>query len=412
MRLLFLSNLYPPREIGGLEQICEETVDRLRARGHSPMVLTRRREAGDSIADEPWVRRQLHLQADLEHYRPMDFFLRRRQRELHNIAAVSSAIREHRPDAVCVWGMWNLSRQLARTAEDALPQRVAYYVASYWPSEDDMHLRYWNASANRPITEALKAPLRAVARRILRREGVPVSLDLAHVRCVSRYVRDTLVASGHLPERAEVLYPGIDTSVFARERSGRTGSRLRLLYCGSLLEHKGVHTAIEAIGALGPEAAVDLTIVGDGRGDYCARLEALVETHRLRDRVRFAGRVPRAEIPRWLEQADVFLFPSIWPEPIARSVMEAMAAGLLVIGSEVGGQLEMMRHGENALTFAPGNAAQLAEHIGTALREPARVERIAAAGRATVLRDFDIERTMLEMESWLESIAMNRGVRS
>jgi glycosyltransferase involved in cell wall biosynthesis len=103
------------------------------------------------------------------------------------------------------------------------------------------------------------------------------------------------------------------------------------------------------------------------------------------------------------------LFPSIWPEPIARSVMEAMAAELLVIGSEVGGQVEMMRDGENALTFTPGNAAQLAEHIRTALREPARVEQIAAAGRATVLRDFDVERTMLEMESWLESIVSNEG---
>ncbi len=62
----------------------------------------------------------------------------------------------------------------------------------------------------------------------------------------------------------------------------------------------------------------------------------------LSKQVEFVRQVPRTEIPQWLGGFDLFLFTSIWPEPMARSVMEAMAAGLLVIGSAVGGQMEML----------------------------------------------------------------------
>ncbi len=414
MRLLFLSNLYPPHEIGGFEQWCQEVAGGLRRRGHQVEVLTSRHQVDSANGEEPGVRRSLNLQADIEYYRPLDFFLRRPARERHNQQALRDHIAAFRPDVVLVWGLWNLSRNLAWLAEQILPGRVAYYVASYWPQEVDMHLQYWQAPARRPLTRALKRPLRQMALRQLRLERDSASLEFVAVRCCSRYVRDALVGSGTLPEHAAVLYGGIDLAPFRAPQPRRwgEGESLELLYFGSLVPHKGVHTAVEALGLLKPRGVLErlhLTVIGSGRADYRRRLEALAHQLGVSQQVHFAGRVARGEIPDRLRGGDVFLFTSTWAEPMARSVMEAMAAGLLVIGAPVGGQAEMLQDGRNALTFPAGDAAALAAQIERALNDPGLCGRLAAAGRKTVFERFDLDRMVLEVEGWLEEIARPQG---
>jgi glycosyltransferase involved in cell wall biosynthesis len=218
------------------------------------------------------------------------------------------------------------------------------------------------------------------------------------------------VQSGKLPAHAGVLLGGIDPAPFLENRSvtGDAGDeRLRLLFVGSLLPHKGVHTAIEALGLLrhwGLSDRVSFTILGGGHPDYEARLRTMVEALGVGDQVRFAGRVPRSEIPEWMSRYDVFLFTSTWAEPMARSVMEAMAAGLLVIGTEVGGQVEMLANEENSLTFRAEDAEALAERIERVLREPALLPRLALAGQQMVLEGFSLQRMVDDMESWLAAL--------
>ena len=86
MRLLFVSDLYPPCDVGGYEQWCHEVATHLRRRGHTVSVLTSRygaakRPAGDGDED---VSRTLHLQSDLDHYQPLRFFLRHHAEEREN----------------------------------------------------------------------------------------------------------------------------------------------------------------------------------------------------------------------------------------------------------------------------------------------------------------------------------------
>ncbi len=101
MRILFLSNFYPPHAIGGYEQWCQEVADRLHARGHTVTVLTSRYGVAAGRTDRihqrmhraaPLVIRTLHLQADLAYYQPADFFLHRRSHERANQQALRHAI--------------------------------------------------------------------------------------------------------------------------------------------------------------------------------------------------------------------------------------------------------------------------------------------------------------------------------
>ena len=106
-----------------------------------------------------------------------------------------------------------------------------------------------------------------------------------------------------------------------------------------------------------------MTLVGSGHPDYEAFLRDLVERERLQDFVTFHEPVSKDEMPAVLQQFDVLIFPSIYEEPLARMTQEAMASGLVVVGTTTGGTKEILRDGETGLTFAPEDADGLAEQV-------------------------------------------------
>jgi glycosyltransferase involved in cell wall biosynthesis len=122
-------------------------------------------------------------------------------------------------------------------------------------------------------------------------------------------------------------------------------------------------------------------------------------------RVHFTGRVPWKDLLYQIGCSDVFLFASIGPEAMARTVMEAMAAGLLVIGTQEGGQREMLFDGENALVFQPDDPVSLADSIMCVLDDPSLGDRLARAGQQTVLERFTSKRMVDDVEEWLRAIA-------
>ena len=89
---------------------------------------------------------------------------------------------------------------------------------------------------------------------------------------------------------------------------------------------------------------------------------------------------------------------------MARTVMEAMAAGLLVIGTQAGGQREMLRDNENALVFEMENPMDLADQLARALDEPHLRLRLARSGQQMILERFTLKRMVDDIESWLRSI--------
>jgi glycosyltransferase involved in cell wall biosynthesis len=386
-------------------------------RGHEISVLTSRYGLQAEGEDEvPNVTRVLHLQSDVSYYRPSDFFLRRRRQERENIQALRAAIARFSPDVLMVWGMWNLSHNLPYWAEQWMPGRVAYFVSNYWPADTDAHTEFWQLPTRRPLMEWVKRPLRSVALGQLHREGYPPQLRFEHTVCCSRYVRDTLVKAGKLPESAGVLFGGTDPEPFlrhARLDEERLNGPVEFLYFGRLIHDKGVHTALEAMGLLKKRGLLDganLTILGSGHPDYEAKLRQMLDQMDIADRVKIVRQVPREQVPEWLGRSDVFLFTSIWPEPMARSVMEAMAAGLLVIGTEVGGQVEMLDNDQNALTFAAEDAQGLADHMARILDDRSLGLRLARAGQQTVLERFTLDRMVDDIEDHLMNIVGGRPV--
>ena len=215
--------------------------------------------------------------------------------------------------------------------------------------------------------------------------------DILHV--ISAYLGGLARSYGWRGE-AVVIPNGVDVAAFTktvprdacialRSEFGFAADDAVVITTSRLVVKNGMDTLIRAIHGLnGKRIAhpVKLLIVGDGveRG----RLEALVRELGEGSTIRFAGVVPFADIPRYLASADVFSRPSR-SEGFGTSFVEAMAAGLPVVATAVGGIREFLRDGENCLLARPDAPDDVAEKIGRLLDDGALRGRIAAAGRKT-----------------------------
>jgi glycosyltransferase involved in cell wall biosynthesis len=174
------------------------------------------------------------------------------------------------------------------------------------------------------------------------------------------------------PGKIAVVPNGVDADAFAIPRPAR--AIRRAITVANLRAEKGHDVLIEAIAALGPAASgLDVQFAGDG--PCRPALERLVEERGLGERIRFLGE--RHDLPRLLEEADLFILPSR-TEAFPNSVMEAMAAGLPVIASGVGGILELVDDGVSGVLVPADEPAALARAITDVIGDPVRA---AAMGR-------------------------------
>jgi glycosyltransferase involved in cell wall biosynthesis len=198
---------------------------------------------------------------------------------------------------------------------------------------------------------------------------------------VSRALADRLASLGVARERIEVVPSGVDLDRFAPRERDADGGGAALLGVGRLVPGKGFHLAIEALTRLRPaHPGIRLDLAGDGpeRG----RLEELARARGVADRVRFLGAVPHERVPECLRAADRLVLPS-FAEGYPNVVAEAVAAGVPVVATSVGGIPEIVDAEVGDLATAPTVEA-FAEALERSLRR--RFSKAAFAARAGSLR--------------------------
>ena len=358
-----------------MSSLCQEVATQFISRGHSVDVLTSTYGA-TAESPEAGIRRRLHLQSDVHYYHPQQVLRYFPDRQA-NLRSVREALDETQPDVAVVWGMWNLSWSVAAEVEAVMGSRVAYYLANAWPMDPSPHEAYWSGTARSAVGNAFLHILRRPVARALRDEWLPCRLRLENVAICSRATQEQLRKAGIDTDRYQVVYHGIDVTVYrqaaATRQSAPDGSPLRVVFVGSLLPQKGVHTIIEALSHLAhaePVVPVTLDILGAGHPAYEKRLHQMVEELQLGDRVTFHRPIPRTQLPTFLARFDALVLPSIWEEPMALISQEAMASGLVLVGTLTGGTKEILVDGENGLAFAPEDSEALARQLARLAEEP------------------------------------------
>jgi glycosyltransferase involved in cell wall biosynthesis len=152
-------------------------------------------------------------------------------------------------------------------------------------------------------------------------------------------------------------------------------------------------------------APLYLLLVGGGELENAVREQ--VAGLGLESRVRFLG--IRADVADILRASDVFVLSSRW-EGNPMSVMEAMAAGLPVVSTAVGGVPELVRDGETGLLVPSEDTGALAQAIQALVDNPARRQAMGAAARQHAVASFDIRHTVRGYEQLYEAL-LNKNKR-
>jgi glycosyltransferase involved in cell wall biosynthesis len=165
-----------------------------------------------------------------------------------------------------------------------------------------------------------------------------------------------------------------------------------ILYAGVLTPLKGVHHLINAFSRIASEfPQARLLLVGhDENKHYAAKLEDQVKWHGLNERVLFIRKVPQADLAGWMCRACTFVLPSL-SEGLGRVVVEAMATGRPVIGSQVGGIPEMVEDSITGFLVPPGDETSLAERLRWILEHPDEALEMGRRARAFAERFFSTE---------------------
>jgi len=387
MNILIMSNLYPPHILGGYEILCAQVVAYLQERGHTCHILTSDHGGASSDAQ---VTRTLKVYQDFDKSAP--FLRRERVRTAkHNARVAEKVLKQHTPDVVFVWSLLRLTPSCAHVA-----QRMGFPTVFTFNDENISSFAF-HKFAFSPKQAAhclldLLSPLITLRR-----------LDFAHTTCISKLLKNNLLAKGLPLESSEVIYQGIPIEQFPlKEKAGIRKTPTNILYAGQVHPYKGVHTIFEALAILEKEHKLGpctLTIVGKGTEEYRQRLEGLAATLSLP--VLFKGLVPHASLPAIYREMDLFIFPSIWEEPFGLTHLEAMASGLPVISTANGGQGEFLEDGINALTFTPDDPKHLSLQIERILSDDQLYKDLSREGRLTVEEKFTFSRYVDELEALL-----------
>ena len=155
----------------------------------------------------------------------------------------------------------------------------------------------------------------------------------------------------------------------------------------------------------------ELTMIGPDRGDgSLTRARSEARELGVEDRVRFVDQVPKAAVGENLSRADVFLnTTNVDNAPV--SVLEALACGLCVVSTDVGGIPDYVRDGEEALLVPPDDAEAMAAAVERVLSEPGLAERLSAGGR-TRAEKADWSVVLPQWEGLLASAGARREVPS
>jgi len=244
---------------------------------------------------------------------------------------------------------------------------------------------------------------------IFQRRRKALAEEAETIFCVSKFVRDRLIARGFPPAKLQTHYLGID--IPAEVALPPLGTSTTVLFVGRLVEKKGVDVLMDAMAqARATHPPLTLTIVGDGplRAELKRRAAAIDVP------VDFRGWLKPEEVHAAIRRALLLAVPSRTAgdgdaEGLPTVIMEAMALGIPVVASNHAGIPEIISHGVTGLLVPENDAPALAEAIGAIYRDQDLARRLRGEAYADVRARFDAERQSALLEQHLLDIIARRG---
>ncbi|MEW4568462.1 glycosyltransferase family 4 protein [Tautonia sp. JC769] len=377
MKILVLSNFYPPEVVGGYEVACAQAVEALRRLGHEVLVLT---AAGRSYVEpQEGVRRAFAI-TDIWNQHAMNrrpavvqrvMDVQSRLINAANVQVLAETVARFRPDVAYVHNLTGLGGLGLMAALNHLGVPWAWQLGDSVPS---YCCSVWGkvvpALADRFGAEMRGTFLAVSSRLVAEIEGQGVPLN----------------------GRVELLPYWIDGQAAPLPRRSVRNGPLKVVSAGRLTPYKGIDLLIEAVGLVREQGwSVELDLIGAIADVDENHYPALVQQHGVDDRVRFLGPLDHQSLIRRYRDYEMFAFPTWEREPFGIGPIEAAAhGGCLPVISQSCGLAEWLVHGVHCLKVAP-TAPAIARVFLDVLERRIDAEAVAERARASTWRDFHVD---------------------
>jgi L-malate glycosyltransferase len=224
---------------------------------------------------------------------------------------------------------------------------------------------------------------------------------------ISESIRSQLQIGGLPNSIIKTIYEGMDLSLYPKSLCRNPRSPEEPVVVGTVahLSHeKGLHCLIEAASLIpGVKKKLRFVIVGDG--DCLPELKALAQMKGLEDIFQFAGF--HTNISQYMNSFDIFALPSL-SEGLSSAILEAMAASLPIVATEVGGIPELVKNGDNGLLVTPADSDALARAIQQLANNPEISRQMGLRGRERMEKRFTLDRKISETERLCKNLLHKR----
>jgi len=214
---------------------------------------------------------------------------------------------------------------------------------------------------------------------------------------ISQEIADGLMKDGIPPERIRHITNFVDTDKFRpinnseRHMFKRTLSldkNIVINFTGRIVKRKGLDILINAF-AKNTELTFSSRLLIVGTGPDEQRVKEMVSDFGIGDKVRFLGH--SSEVTRYYQASDIFVLPS-YAEGMPNSLLEAMACGLPVIASRIGGVVDVVEDGRSGILFEPGDVTGLSSAMIKLLKDVELRQRLGAEARKRIVEGFSIDK--------------------
>lgn len=326
MKILVLSNYYPPHYIGGYELACSDTVQFLENAGHEVYVLTGNYKE-ESSSFEKVYRKLKYID-----YKKPSYFDKHVVEEF-NYETTQDVIKKVNPDLVYIWSLRLTSLSPIWAVEKQKIKKI-FEIGDFWMKGF--------------LSKSFMSKLKRGAKQLLPGfKAVDIKID--PIISVSKWMIPEMKES----YGSENIFQIPNGTKITKEKSLKSKELMRYMFCGRLDYTKGLDLALKALSNLRDRRVFDFEfhIYGDGDTQYIEKCKKMVEVLCLTNHVIFHGKTDNLE--EAYKKNHVLLMPTRMREPFGLVLIEAMNYGVVCIAPDDFGPAEIIDDSKNGLLFTP-----------------------------------------------------------